>query len=303
MSEETDNNIGRRRLLRRAGTVAAGVVGAGAVGATVSSPAQAAPGDPLVQGANANVSPTQLTGNTANPLLTLQNSGGGSLRLAPSGGLDGSEPLGTISTVTYDNGIVDLQIVQDQDYVDYIQTSVFTNQLVPVIPQRLLDTRTAEGRQYVVNRSVLGSDGRMPANSTIHVRVDFLVNGAVAMHGNVTSTLATRNGYLTVYPYGQARPATSTLNYPASKVLASLANGFTVGHGWNQDYEGDTISIYNASAATHVILDVTAFTLAWGWAGVNSAILPDGGGSAAATLKAGGKVAARGPAPLGGPQR
>ncbi|HTF09972.1 MAG TPA: hypothetical protein VK659_17535, partial [Asanoa sp.] len=79
MSTETpESNLGRRRLLRRAGTVAAGVVGAGAVGAVAAAPAQASPGDPVVQGTNNN-------GDTTEPLVTLNNPSGPALNLAPSG--------------------------------------------------------------------------------------------------------------------------------------------------------------------------------------------------------------------------
>ncbi|MGW1452950.1 hypothetical protein ACWCO3_32595, partial [Micromonospora sp. NPDC002411] len=63
--------MNRRRLLRRAGTVAAGVAGTTVVGAAVAAPAQAAPGDPVVQGASnaAGATTTELTSTGTGPTL------------------------------------------------------------------------------------------------------------------------------------------------------------------------------------------------------------------------------------------
>jgi len=286
VSEETQNNLARRRLLRRAGTVAAGVVGAGAVGAVVSAPAQAAPGDAVVEGDNTAFAPTTFSGNDAAPLLTVENIGGPSLRLAPGNALAGSEPQGSFSMD--DGGTI--FTIQAPGYVDLVQTTWNTSQLVPIVPQRVLNTRTAEGRQYILNPSGnLDSGGRLKAGATIHLRLDYFVINAVAMHANVTAATAAANGYLTIFPFGEARPGTSTLNYPASSILGSLANGFTVGHGWNGTIEGDAISIYNYGGPAHVLLDVTAFTLAWGAAAIDPAILPGGGASAKGSRSAAGK--------------
>ncbi|GIF71144.1 hypothetical protein [Asanoa siamensis] len=307
MSEETQNNIGRRRLLRRASTVAAGVVGAGAVGATVSSPAQAAPGDALVEGANTKMTPTSFVGDSADALLTLENAGGAALLLGPSGDL-GEQieagvkvPVGSISV----NGWGDLQVIQYPGQVDYLYTSLTTSQMNPISPQRLLDTRTSEGRKYVINPGVLDSSGRMKPDTTIHLRLDYFISGASAMHGNLTATGATRSGYLVVFPYGTPKPPTSTLNYPPSSTLGSLANAFVVGHGWKGDYpngdETDAISIYNAGGLAHVLLDINAFTYAAGWAVLGEGLEI---GSDPAARKAGGtKLKGRGPAPRPGQPR
>ena len=72
---DEDRSVNRRRLLRRAGTVAAGVAGAGVVSAVVSSPAQAATGDNFVLGtANTAGATTKLTaGDATQPALRLEN--------------------------------------------------------------------------------------------------------------------------------------------------------------------------------------------------------------------------------------
>lgn len=76
MPEENKPEVSRRRLLRRAGTLAAGAGAAGIAGAAVGSPAQADDGDTLLIGRNTNVatSTTVLTGgNTTNVTLNLAN--------------------------------------------------------------------------------------------------------------------------------------------------------------------------------------------------------------------------------------
>ena len=57
-----DRTVDRRKLLRRAGTVAAGLAGAGVVGAVATNPANAADGGNLTLGAaNEESTPTSLT--------------------------------------------------------------------------------------------------------------------------------------------------------------------------------------------------------------------------------------------------
>jgi len=254
MSEET---IARRRLLRRAGTVAAGVVGAGAVGAVAGSPAQADPGDALVQGANADVAPTQLAGNASDALLSLHNAGGPALRLVPSNGSLANAPVGSITLDQAGN----IYIVQRPDTVFRLHTTMNTSQLVPIVPSRLVNTRTAAGRELIINKDALDGQGRLRSNATMHIIASALVRYADAMHGNVTAVDAVTGGHLTIYPYGvPTRPGTSTLNYPAS---TALANAFTVGHGTHPAHD-DAISVYNSGGPVHVLIDAVAFTFAYG---------------------------------------
>ncbi|SNT63598.1 hypothetical protein SAMN05421812_115153 [Asanoa hainanensis] len=256
MSEET---IGRRRLLRRAGTVAAGVVGAGAVGAVAGSPAQADPGDALVQGGNAGVVPTQLVGNANDVLLSVHNAGGPALRLVPSNGSLNNAPVGSMTIDQTGN----LYIVQRPGETYIVHTNMNASQLVPVVPSRLVNTRTAAGRELIINKDVLDSQGRLRSNTTMHVIASALVRYADAMHGNVTAVDAVTGGHLSIYPYGvPGRPDTSTLNYP---VGTALANAFTVGHGRHPVHD-DAISIYNSGGPVHVLIDAVAFTFASGTA-------------------------------------
>ncbi|MDG4822148.1 hypothetical protein O7635_09810 [Asanoa sp. WMMD1127] len=254
MSEEA---IARRRLLRRAGTVAAGVVGAGAVGAAVGSPAQADPGDALVQGPNADVAPTQLTGRADAALLTLDNAGGPALRLVPSNTVLDGDPVGSLCVDQTGN----IYVVQRPGETFTVHTTMNTSQLVPIVPQRLVDTRAVTGRDLVINKDALDAQGRLRSNTTMHVVASALVRYADAMHGNVTAVKAVTGGHLTIYPYGVPyHPGTSTLNYPAN---TTLANAFTVGHGWHPQHD-DAISVYNSGGPVHVLIDAVAFTFAYG---------------------------------------
>jgi hypothetical protein len=107
----------------------------------------------------------------------------------------------------------------------------------PVAPARLLDTRTtgtpmAAGQ--TLQLAVAGS-GAVPAD-------------VVAVQVNLTATQTARDGYLTVWPCGGARPTASNLNPKAGD---TVANGATVGLG------GGQLCVYS-STQTHVIVDLTA---------------------------------------------
>lgn len=75
---------------------------------------------------------------------------------------------------------------------------------VPTEQSRLFDTRTAEA-----------PSGRLSRGQTLHVQVGGragVPSGAGAVVLNVTATNSPGPGYVTVWPYGDPRPATSSLN-------------------------------------------------------------------------------------------
>jgi len=260
MSTETpDSSLGRRRLLRRAGTVAAGVVGAGAVSAAVASPAQAAAGEPIVQGIN--------TGAGVDPMVTLDNPEGPTLNLAPSdlGPIAPDAPVGSLQVDTFGN----IWTLAVPGLPEMLHTTFTATQLVPIVPQRVLNTKTAEGRANVVNPSGnFDSAGRLLSGKTIHLYIGDLAFNAVALHGNVTVTGALGDGYLTIWPGGADRPATSVINYASSTKLGALANHVVSGIGAVGDTP-DVISIFNSGNAAHVLFDISAFTIIWGVGFVN----------------------------------
>src|SRR5437588_52953 len=94
----------------------------------------------------------------------------------------------------------------------------------PVVPSRILDTRTGNGAPVApvgpgafINLQVTGRGG-VPA----------LGVSAVAL--NVTVTNPTLGGYLTIYPAGSALPPASNLNFPAGATVPNRA-GVKLGTG------------------------------------------------------------------------
>ncbi|MDQ6713502.1 MAG: hypothetical protein M3Z28_10005, partial [Candidatus Dormibacteraeota bacterium] len=115
----------------------------------------------------------------------------------------------------------------------------------PVVPSRLLDTRTGNGGALAplgpgafLNLQVTGRGG-VPATGV----------SAVAL--NVTVTNPTSDSYLTIYPAGTALPLASNLNFPAG---ATVPNRVVVKLG-----VGGQISIFNGYGATNVVVDVNGW--------------------------------------------
>jgi hypothetical protein len=107
---------------------------------------------------------------------------------------------------------------------------------------RVLDTRVAgpaAAAHGTVQVHLLGTGG-VPAGEVAAVALTLTVVGAA------------ESGYLTVYPAGTTRPATSNLNFAAGQ---TVANAVVVPVG-----TGGAVSVYNGSAgATEVLVDVAGF--------------------------------------------
>ncbi|MEU7586359.1 hypothetical protein AB0A95_08665 [Micromonospora sp. NPDC049230] len=282
MTENQDKTVGRRQLLRRAGTVAAGVAGTTVVGAAAAGSAQADPGQPVVQAANNVVTgggTTALVNPAKGPTLRLENTNsvvdgkikftGPALQLAPSGDLLNTEsPIGSMGVDKDGNfQVVSVKDSANNSITDYVHTTGNSNRIVPIIPQRVIDTRDASLRARIQNASstTLDSEGRLRGGQTIHVLLEDYVYYGDALFGIVTATTAVNAGFLQIFPYDTPRPASfSSLNYAANQVNS---NAFVSGIGESADY----ISIY-ALQTTHVVLDVTAFVIGYGT--VNPDILP-----------------------------
>lgn len=110
-------------------------------------------------------------------------------------------------------------------------------------PSRLLDTRSDLGGSTpkgggTVDLQVTG-EGPVPAS------------GVSAVVLNTTVTGPTANGYVTVYPTGKPRPATSSLNFAPG---ATLANRVVVPVG-----AGGKVSFFNHAGTTQIVADVTGW--------------------------------------------
>ncbi|MFF5172338.1 hypothetical protein ACFY3U_06850 [Micromonospora sp. NPDC000089] len=290
MKDNHHQSVNRRRLLRRAGTVAAGLAGTAAVGATAAAPAEAAVGDPVLQGKLNETGPgtTRISNSAGQATLQLTNT----LTWPGQDWQDGlvlSEaplcllPKGDTLHEQMEPGSIgftrrgELQVVGRNDggssaVVATVHTSVNANRIVPVVPQRLIDTRSAASRTRIVNPTDnLDSSGRLLAGHTIHIDLTDFVHFGDALFGNVTVTGPTAAGFVQIFPYGVSRPTTyASINFTANQ---TLSNSFMSGIS----FKGDRISVY-AQRTTHVIIDVAAFVIGVG--SVNPAVLPLPAGTA-----------------------
>jgi hypothetical protein len=282
--------VGRRRLLRRAGTVAAGVAGATAVGAVVATPSQAAPGDPVIQGGpnDAGGKSTGLTvNNPTDATLELGNTAilngevGPALRLVPSGDvLAAGVPAGGISIDASGNIWVSAPDGGGGTWPEYVHTQRTSNTTVPIVPKRMIDTRFSWGRQFIMNPGGnLAANGQLLSNKTIEIDLSQLVFFAEAVFLNATVTGQIANGFVQVWPTGYPRPNSSNVNYVKGQDLSNFA-ATQVGSNANSL---DVISIFTTQT-THVIIDIAAFVVGWG--SVNPAFSSMGASSASATAAA-----------------
>jgi hypothetical protein len=107
-----------------------------------------------------------------------------------------------------------------------------------VAPARLWDTRKQPPCVGSVRQVKVAGVGGVPSNA-----------GAVAL--NVTAVDAAASGYLTVWPSGQPRPATSNLNYRAK---AAAANAVVMRVG-----TGGFVAVAASRGCPQVVVDVTGW--------------------------------------------
>lgn len=116
-------------------------------------------------------------------------------------------------------------------------------------PARLLDTRSTGA----TIDDLFEGEGQIPAEGTLELNVTGrgnVPNGAVAVALNVTVTGAAGPGFITVWPCGTLRPASSNLNYNPGTTIANLV---MPGVG-----TGGRVCFYSL-AATDLVVDVSGF--------------------------------------------
>jgi hypothetical protein len=268
---EIDKPTDRRRLLRRAGTLAAGVAGAGVAGAVTATPAAAA-------AKNADGPATFTTHDPGGAAVTCSNTfqelgGGGTgpaLRLVPFGdSLYHAAPAGSLSADRFGIPWVSIAYSENNTNAHRLLTTFNSNTIVPIFPTRAVDTRTAATRTRIIDPSVLDSAGRLPRNRTMDVDLSDLAFFPDAVLLNATVTGQTTAGYLTVFPWLGTQPGIASLNYSPNQNLTNLV--FTAyGHDSGQS-PASGISVFT-SQLTHVILDVVGFVIGNG--AVNPAVVP-----------------------------
>ncbi|MEJ3741935.1 hypothetical protein WEI85_01355 [Actinomycetes bacterium KLBMP 9797] len=272
---ESEKSVDRRKLLRRGGIVAAGVAGAGVAGAVAATPAQAAPGDNVVAGQTVGAADTTtgIQSNGANaPTLALNNqyevadgdatAVGPSLQLTPHGDwLKNEAPVGSLAADQW--GVPWVSLNDGLGPWSYaVHTQFTSNTIVPVTPTRVVDTRNATGRQYIMNPSGnLDSAGRLLGGRSINIDLtDFAYYpDAVLLNATVVGSVA--GGFLTLWAYDTPRPPTSSLNFAG----AALSNFVFSAAGWNQAAEVEAgISVF-VNTTTHVVLDVVGYVVSVGY--------------------------------------
>lgn len=289
---EQKNKLGlaRRALLTRGGVVAAGVVGAGAVAAVAAGPAAAAAGDPILQdqvnSAGTSATPTELDADNATaPAFIVANTGqdttsgvalaGPNIRLTPStatgvgptastGGGDLTATSDGELWFTHDLSNETLPAGESPIQPWPVHTELNSNVFaVLATPVRLLDTRSASLRTFVLNPSVLASNGELPAKATLFLDLDSLVIFADTMFANVTVTGSTAAGFLTVWSGATSTPPNSSnINYSGGQTIANFtAVGTGIFPAGSANPTSDNSIAIFADTATHVIVDAIAFTM------------------------------------------
>lgn len=154
--------------------------------------------------------------------------------------------------------------------------------VVPLDPQRILDTRTAIG---------IGTTVPVAAEQTITVQVTGVGGvpaGATGVLLNLTVNGASGNGYVTAYPTGGSRPTASVINYSTGEDVANMITATLSASG--------ALDFYNAQSSAHLVADVAGY-LAPGDTGTPGPVGPQG--AAGAQGPAGPEGPAGQPAPTG----
>jgi hypothetical protein len=123
--------------------------------------------------------------------------------------------------------------------------------LIPVVPTRLLETRSGPGLGTV--DSQFNAIGLRPADSVLELGIvgrAQMPAWARTVVLNVTVTGGLGPGFLTVYPCGETRPTSSNLNYDIGTTRAVAVISRIGGNG--------AVCVYTQTPV-HVIVDLTGF--------------------------------------------
>ena len=122
------------------------------------------------------------------------------------------------------------------------------SRLLPVTPERILDTRTGNGATGAVGATQAID---LQVTGRFHDRNGAVVGDATAVVLNLTGVEATADTFVTAYPAGVARPPTSSLNLVRGETRPNLV---MVKLG-----AGGKVSLYNHQGATNLVADVVGF--------------------------------------------
>lgn len=149
-----------------------------------------------------------------------------------------AKPVPSVTTYTFGLYIGDTTGRSREIPVSIRGTVTSAGNFYPVGPVRIVDTRSALG-----GYPTLGPDSHLYLAPNVH---------ASALVLNVTVANATSDGFLTLYPAGNAAPPTaSSINFPKGAVLA---NSVTVATG-----TGGGVAVYNRAGNVDVIVDLVGY--------------------------------------------
>ncbi len=123
---------------------------------------------------------------------------------------------------------------------------------VPISPVRVCDTRTG-----ATDPATYAGDTLVTGNESISIPIsgvagDNVQSNATAIVANITAVNPSMNGYLTVYPQGYPKPATSSLNFVANEY--AIANMVVIPLG-----AGGGITITNFMGNVDVLVDIQGY--------------------------------------------
>ena len=127
------------------------------------------------------------------------------------------------------------------DVVGYY-SSVSGDRFHPIAPTRILDDRNGTG--------LTGPWGPAQVRTVVAGGVGAIPTSATGVSVNITVTGSSTESFVSVYPHGVARPASSTLNFARGQ---TIANASYVGLG------GGALDIANHLGTVDVIADVTGW--------------------------------------------
>jgi outer membrane protein assembly factor BamB len=155
-------------------------------------------------------------------------------------------PLGTNGKVAFYNSAGTTDLIGDvQGWF------ASTSELTAMVPFRLLDTRPGmpTGDGQFAGSGALNAAGQV--DLIVLGRAGIPASGVSAVVLNVTAVNPSANGFLTAWPTGSLRPATSNLNFSPGETIPNLVIAAVGTNG--------KVSIYNNAGSTDVVADVVGW--------------------------------------------
>lgn len=159
--------------------------------------------------------------------------------------LDHGEPISSLKGKTVTGRRLDM--AGSLEAVASPQVSIATSSFQPRVPTRILDTRPDKQIGYMGDKPGAGSTVELQVTG----RGGVPSSGVSAVIMNVTATDATKAGYVTAWPTGQARPQASNLNL--AFLGQTIPNLVTVPVG-----QDGKVSLFT-QGGTHLIADVAGY--------------------------------------------